>query len=77
MKLSKAQQSVLNEMRSEGLLLWTNEGQNYKAWIGDDDGNKVKSVNRRTAEALFSGGLIVPTNHSNESLFSYGLPKSM
>ena len=75
MKLSKAQQAVLDKMDSEGLLLWTNEGRDYLAWLGSEDGTKVHSVNRRTAEILFDREFIKPTDHSNSNLFSYGLVK--
>lgn len=73
MNLSKAQQKVLDTMESEGLLLWTNEGENYSAWLGAEDKKKVHSVNRRTAEILFNNEFIAPTNHSNDVLFSYEL----
>lgn len=73
MNISKAQQEVLYKMKSEGLLLWTNEGSNYSAWLGTKDGTKIYSMNRRTAEALFNKKLIKPTSHSNDNLFSYGL----
>lgn len=41
MKLSNAQEEVLSALKL-GSYLWTNEGNDFKAWIGDYKGSKQK-----------------------------------
>jgi hypothetical protein len=38
--------------------LWTNEGNNFRAWIGDHKGTVLKRINVATAKSLERNGFI-------------------
>lgn len=73
MKLSKAQQEVVSALKL-GLFVWTNEGANFKAWIGDGQGKKQQGIRVRTAEILLGKKVIklVDGNYCR-GLFKYEL----
>ncbi|USK54217.1 hypothetical protein LIS82_22025 [Cytobacillus solani] len=73
MKLSKAQQEVVSALKL-GSYIWTNEGENFKAWLGDSKGRKQKGIRVRTAEVLLDHKIIkiVDGNH-RRGLFKYEL----
>lgn len=76
MKLSKAQREVVDAMKS-GLFVWTNEGNNLKAWLGDENAAKRKSIRLITAETLFNKGVIKTVDGDyRQGLFKYELAKS-
>lgn len=73
MKLSKYQNDIINELK-KGFYIWTNEGENYKAWLGDDKGVVIKYIRVRTAEILFNKNIIKYINGDyGRGLFKYRL----
>lgn len=76
MILSKAQKDVVEELKKEGVYLWTNEGNNFQAWLGDCDGKKMKKVNIATAKSLDGKGVIrfVDGNY-RDGIYKYTLIK--
>lgn len=56
-KLSKVQKDVVDALKL-GLFLWTDEGESYKAWLGDSRGRVHKKIHRSTARSLFDKGLL-------------------
>lgn len=49
--LTEAQQEVVRGLE-KGLYIWTNEGEDLKAWVGDRQGNRLKGLRLRTVEIL-------------------------
>lgn len=75
MNLSKSQKEVISQLKS-GLFVWTNEGNNFKAWIGDAKGNKQKGIHVKTVEVLLNRGWIKFVDGDyREGLFKYELVK--
>jgi len=58
MLLSNAQKVVVEELKQDGIYLWTNEGRYLEAWLGDSQGKKMKKVNLATAKSLAGKGCI-------------------
>ena len=73
--LSDYQKNLLLEVYSKGLYIVSNEGVNYKCWLEDKKGLKLKTVNRRTVGILFDEGYIVPLKNDtkNFNLYHYEL----
>ncbi|MGG0308387.1 hypothetical protein ABEY43_06765 [Priestia megaterium] len=57
MKISKAQSDIISEMKN-GLFLWTNEGNNFRAWLGDEKGREIKRIRVDSARVLLNNKLI-------------------
>jgi len=57
MKLSRYQAEIVSKLDG-GLYLWTNEGNNFRAWLGDEKGREVERVNVRSANALYDNKII-------------------
>ena len=75
MGLSKAQQEVINKMK-KGLFIWTNEGADLKAWLGNNKGGKIEGLKIRTVETLFEKDKIKLLDGSHrQGLYKYGLNK--
>lgn len=75
MKLSKAQNEVVDLLKS-GLFIWTNEGKNYSAWIGDNEGTKIKTLNIKTVSFLYNNKIIkFEDGNYKKDLFKYILNK--
>lgn len=73
MALTKPQLKVIAEMKN-GLYLWTNEGNCLKAWLGDEQGKKTKSVRLDTARALVNNKTIKYVDGDYRAgLFKYDL----
>ena len=75
MKLSKAQQRVIDDLEN-GLYIWTNEGKGMRCWIGGESADKAKTLNIRTVNRLHELDLIkfVDGDYPG-SLFKYELSK--
>lgn len=58
MTLSKEQLKVVEELKS-GFYVWTNEGSDLKAWIGNEKGNRIRGLRIRTVEVLANNETIV------------------
>lgn len=52
---------VVSDLR-KGTYLWTNEGKDLKAWLGDEYGNPIKAVDVDVANDLFMEGRIFLTD---------------
>jgi hypothetical protein len=75
LKLSKAQIDVISALKL-GSFVWTNEGDNFKAWLGDDNGNRQKGIHVKTAEVLLNRGWIKFVDGDyRHRLFKYELVK--
>lgn len=75
-ELSKAQKKLVEELKIEGTYLWTNEGNNFKAWLGDYKGVVLKRINVATAKSLERKGWIKFVDGDyREGLFKYELVK--
>lgn len=73
MRLSKAQKRLISEVE-EGRFVWTNDGKDFKAWLGDEDSKSVKSVHTRTVEILVEKGFLKFINGEyRDGLYKYGL----
>lgn len=73
MKLSKEQLKVVEELKS-GLYVWTNEGSNLMAWIGDKSGAEVRGLRVRTVEILANNEVIeVDDEDYPRTLYRYKL----
>lgn len=75
MKLSKEQAKVIKELET-GLYVWTNEGSNLKAWVGDKNAKGKRKLRVSTVEALYNKNKIVlDEGDYPRSLFRYKLKK--
>lgn len=75
MELSKAQKEVISALEL-GSYVWTNEGADFKAWIGDSKGNKQKGIRVKTAELLVNKGFIkFVEGDYRQGIFKYELVK--
>jgi len=73
MRMSKAQKEVISEMK-RGLFIWTNEGRDFKAWLGNEMGQKVRGIKVRTLEILYDRGEVTLLNEKYPSgRYKYGL----
>lgn len=73
MKLSKAQQEVVNSLKS-GLFIFTSEGEDTKAWLGDENGHQPKYIRLRTVEILYTAGIIrLDDRFYHRRLYKYAL----
>lgn len=75
MTLSKEQAKVVDELNS-GLFVWTNEGSDLKAWIGNEKGERVRGLKIRTVEILADNeNIILDEGDYPRHLFRYKLKK--
>lgn len=73
MILTKAQKQLILDLE-EGYFVWTNDGRNFKAWLGDEDSKTVKNVRTRTLEILLEKGFVKFINGQyRDGLYKYGL----
>jgi hypothetical protein len=73
MKLSKAQLEVVDSMKN-GLFLFTGEGSNFKAWLGDENGTHVKFLKKKTVEILYHLKVIkIADRFYHRKLYKYEL----
>jgi len=56
--LTKYQSEIVSGMEASELYLWTNEGNNLRAWLGDESAKVVKNVRVKSAESLLTKGVI-------------------
>ena len=74
MNLSTYQNKIVEQLKEEGNYIWTNEGEGYRVWIGDESGQVKEYLRKDTVRNLFNLGLIVYSegDHSKR-LFRYTL----
>jgi hypothetical protein len=58
LKLSKYQSKIISKLRKENHFLWHNEGPDFKAWIGDEEGKVIEYIRRDSAESLAKNKVI-------------------
>lgn len=69
----KYKEKVLNYL-NQGCFIWTNEGEGFEVWIGDEFGNDIIHIDKDLTDRLLRDGVIklISGNHDDD-LFKYEL----
>lgn len=50
--LSLYQNQIISLIKDENLIIVTSEGENYKCWLENGVGDKIKTIDKRTVNVL-------------------------